>query len=96
MQNNNFFEASKRSNNIKKLHQRTHIHFRNIITFEFVEMTVVAHNIFRTCGNGTIHEFVVVRIGRDKIELKKWGYPFNIRCIIYRFQNKISKIPVAC
>lgn len=31
-----FSEASKRPNNVKKLHQRTHIHFWKIVTFEFV------------------------------------------------------------
>lgn len=56
---------SKRPNNIKKLHKGTHIHFRKIVTFEFVEMAVVAYNIFGSCGNGAIHKLVVVGIGSD-------------------------------
>lgn len=59
------------SDDVQELCQGFHIHFREIVLFQFCKMPVVAYNISGTSSDGTIHKFIVVRVSLDEIEAIK-------------------------
>ena len=82
-------------NDVEELGKCLNVHFRKVITLEFGKVAVVADNIGGFRRNGTIHEFIVVGVGSDKIEAIRRIDALHVFSICNGFYYKRSKLWVA-
>ena len=52
-----------------------------------VIMSVISHNTFCLCSNGTSNEFIIIRISFNKLELIEWYNKFGKRTVYYCLYN---------